>query len=327
MKILLSAALCFLLQEVQEGTTSTRPLLVPEAGTAESIKLLLEPYQAPQAEFSWKLRKRIQKEHSIEYTLTFPSPISGTTKENDTVWAHYWTPNPLKEKQPAVVALHWLGGSYEVLEVLCRRMAEEGICTLMVYMPHYGPRRAKDRSVRKKMISEDLECTTRSVRQAVLDVRRATDWLSARPEVDGARVGIMGISLGAIISSLTAGIDPRYFRCVFLLGGGDLPAIVLHPSSEMEDLRARLVEQGTTEEQLRETWKSIEPLTYASRIRAKDVLMINAAEDDIVPKACTLKLQEAIGVPSIEWVPGKHVDLIFQLGKVIPRLMEHFGRP
>ena len=65
----------------------------------------------------------------------------------------------------------------------------------------------------------------RSMRQGVCDVRRALRWLAARPEVDADRLGVTGISLGGIVSSLVVSVDPRVRSGALLLAGGDLSKV------------------------------------------------------------------------------------------------------
>ena len=45
------------------------------------------------------------------------------------------------------------------------------------------------------------------MRQTVLDLRWATAWMESRPEIDKARLGIMGTSLGSFVAALTAEMD------------------------------------------------------------------------------------------------------------------------
>src|SRR5581483_18989 len=133
--------------------------------------------------------------------------------------------------------------------------------------------------------------------QTVLDVRRAGDWLAQRPDVEPSRVGLVGISLGAVVGSLTAGIDDHFGRSVFLIGGGDLPVIVMHGSKETAEAKAKLEKDGFTVDQLRERWRDVEPLTYASRIRPEEILLINADADEVIPLAATETLRAAMGGP------------------------------
>ncbi len=43
----------------------------------------------------------------------------------------------------------------------------------------------------------------------ISDARAALDLLAARPEVDSERLGVLGLSLGAVVSACLAGSDPR----------------------------------------------------------------------------------------------------------------------
>ncbi len=55
----------------------------------------------------------------------------------------------------------------------------------------------------------------------VTDVMQAVSLLRSRPEVDGARIGAMGYSMGSFILSIAAAADERLNACV-LVGGGNL---------------------------------------------------------------------------------------------------------
>jgi hypothetical protein len=52
-----------------------------------------------------------------------------------------------------------------------------------------------------------------------------------------------------------------------------------------------------------------DPLTFASLIRSRPVLMLNASFDEIIPKLATLDLWESYGKPSIEWYPATHASI------------------
>ena len=242
--------------------------------------------------------------------------------ENNTVWCRFWQPKDGAKRRPAAVLLHWLGGNFDTLEIVGLRMAEHGIATLMLYMPGYGPRRPKD-SPTQKPTNKDMDAMIATMRQAVLDVRRAGDWLARRPDVEPSRIGLVGISLGAVIGSLAAGVDDRFGRSVFMIGGGDLPAIVMHGSKETAAAKERLEKEGLTVEKLRVLWKDVEPVTFASRVRPDEILLINAESDEVIPKDCTLALHAAMGSPEIRWFKGGHYALLFQLGKALKDITTH----
>jgi dienelactone hydrolase len=258
--------------------------------------------------------------------LTFPSAVKSDVPESNTVWCRYWQPRDGLSRRPAALLLHWLGGNFDALELVGLRLAENGIAALMMYMPEYGPRRSRDPGQREKLTKMGMERVIANLRQAVMDGRRAADWLASRPDVEPARIGIVGISLGAIVGSLTAGVDDRFGRSVFLIGGGDLPTVVLNGSRETAAAKTRLEEAGLDAEKLREMWKEIEPLTFASRIRPGEILMINAEGDEVFPRACTVKLHEAMGTPEIRWFKGGHYAILFQLGPVLKEIVAHLSQ-
>jgi dienelactone hydrolase len=310
-------------EAVKSGVSPSRTL---RPARDPELQELLKSYETPQKDFAWELRPiRETSKWSLSW-LTYPSPQKSELEENDTVWAKVWQPKEPAAHRPAAVILHWLGGSFDLLEVIGQRLAENGIVSLMMYMPHYGPRRAKDPARRQKLLQTDMERTLRDLHQAVLDARRAGDWLAARPDVESSRVGIVGISLGALVGSLTAGVDDRFGRSVFLIGGGDLPAIVLHGSRETAAAKQKLEEAGLTADRLRELWKSIEPLTFASRMRPEEILMVNAESDEVIPRECTLKLYEALDRPEIRWFKGGHTAIALHLGTILKDIISHLGQ-
>lgn len=306
-------------EKLEKGTTPCRPLR-PSADP--ELQRILKAYDFTEPEFAWTLKETRQGEKFTQYWLSYPSALKTDVPENNTVWCRFWQPKDGAKRRPAAVLLHWLGGNFSTLEIVGQRMAEQGIATLMLYMPNYGPRAPKD-GPRVKAQHQDMDAMIATMRQAVLDVRRAGDWLARRPDVEPSRIGIVGISLGAVIGSLTAGVDDRFGRSVFLIGGGDLPAIVMNGSKETALAKERLEKEGFTIDKLRTLWKDVEPITFASRVRAEEILLINAEADEVIPKDCTVRLAAAMGSPEVRWFKGGHYALLFQLGKALKDITSH----
>ncbi len=305
----------------QQGTCKSRRLIYREDDSKETLELL-KTYDPPSEEFAWQLEPKANLIAVRHHHLTFPSAVVTDVPENNTVHAEYYQPRG-EGKHPGLVILHHLGGSMEAEEIIGGLLAADGIACVLVWMPYYEERAPKDGRKKEDIFSTDLEASRAVTRQAILDVRRAGDWLAARSEVDGKRVGIMGISLGAIIGSMAQGIDLHFRRSVFVLGGGDLAAIVFNGSNETEDAKKAMEAKGLTVEQVREAWKPMDPLTYASRVRTKDIFMINGRRDEIIPPACTERLHEAFGGPTIKWYPATHYSLVAYLPDVLLRIRKH----
>jgi cephalosporin-C deacetylase-like acetyl esterase len=138
-----------------------------------------------------------------------------------------------------------------------------------------------------------------------MDARRARAILAGLPEIDADRIGITGISLGGIMSSLVAGVDGEFYRVAPVLAGGDLATIIFH-CREMSKVRQKFVEHHVTRDDLAALLAPVEPLNFASRIDPKTCLLINADTDEVIPKTCTTALLHIIGDPTVLWMPGGH---------------------
>jgi cephalosporin-C deacetylase-like acetyl esterase len=138
-----------------------------------------------------------------------------------------------------------------------------------------------------------------------MDARRAKAILATRPEIDPKRIGITGISLGGIMTTLCAGVDGEFYRVAPIMAGGDLATITFH-CREMRGLRQILIDRGIAKEDFAKLIAPADPLTYASRIDPASCLMINASLDEVIPKITTLALRKMIGDPTILWMPTGH---------------------
>ena len=171
-------------------------------------------------------------------------------------------------------------------------------------MPCYNERRPPDKA-HEKILRDDPTKTVDGLRQTVMDVRRARAILASRPEITDTNVGITGISLGGIMTALTAGVDGQFTRVVPILSGGDVADITFH-CHEMRKLRAALLDKGITREGAAAVFAPVEPLNFAGRVGADRCLMINASDDEVIPKETTEKLCDAIGKPQVVWLPAGH---------------------
>jgi dienelactone hydrolase len=319
--VLFLAASLFVAQDgVRTGTSRSRPLPGAAAAVAR--------FELPPEKFDWTLSPRTDAPAGDRaFNLTFPSAVTGENVENNTVTCRVWMPkDDAPSPRPGVVLLHYLRGTFKPMEEAGRYFAAKGFVAMLVYMPHYGPRAAADRARRREMISDNVADTVANFRQAVLDIRRAGDWLRSQKGVDPNRVGLFGVSMGAVVGALVAGVDLRFTRTVLVVGGGDLPALVLHESRETREMRKRLLDGGWTAEKLATALAPIEPIAVAPRIDPANVLLINALGDQVVPKECTEKLCEAMGGPRLRWIKSDHYTIALALLDILKESAEHLAQ-
>jgi hypothetical protein len=140
----------------------------------------------------------------------------------------------------------------------------------------------------------------------VADVRAVTDWLAARPDVDPQKLGILGASLGAIITHLAMGQDNRLRAGVAFVGGGDLQKI--RKRNWLGSILLGRKHKPLTPAEIEEL-KPIDPITYAQNNRPRHVLMVQAARDAVIPPPSGEALWEALGRPPIQWIDTNHIAL------------------
>lgn len=265
------------------------------------------------------------------YRLSYPSPMVTPVKQNNTVPAEYYLPEgitPGDPKRPAVICLHILNGNFELVRMLCTALATRGIPALMFKMPYYGERGLPGG---RDALAEDPRLFVEALRQATEDVRRTVDLLASRPEVDADKIGIAGISLGAIQAATAAGQEPRLARAALILGGGDLEQVIDH-AREARDLRDVLKTLPAEQRaQIVGAIRAIDPLRHApglrDRARQGRVLMVNARKDNVIPPACTEKLAAELGIADrVVWLEGlNHYTALAALPRVLRTTTDFFA--
>ena len=299
---------------------------IPTTGTVrfdskgdENVNIA-DRYRMSDYTFEYKLTLRHNFHYSgvRVYNLSFPSPIKSEVPENNTVYAEFFLP-PGEGPFPAAVVLDILQGNALVSRGQAMWLAQHGVAGLVVYMAHYGPRRPAGSSAR--LLSMNIPHSLDAIKQTVLDVRCAVAWLASRKEIDGNKLGIVGTSLGSFISAIVAGNEPRLKNvCLMLTGGGLVDAYYNHPLAKQYTPLVDLVGGKMT---LKLLIAPVDPLTYAKQLKGKNLLMICASRDDIVPPQAATRLWEATGKQKIIWVDSTHVGAALYTMTALRAMSDH----
>jgi dienelactone hydrolase len=290
---------------------------VPTAGEAAAA----ERFRLAEHRFAWQSRRQTATDNFEVWEVTFPSPVTTPVESNNTVHCEYFRSRQ-GGRRPGVIVLHILGGDFPLARLFCNSLAQHGVNALFLKMPYYGPRR--DPSSPRRMVSPDPRETVAGMTQAVLDIRQGTAWLAAQPEVDPERLGIFGISLGGITAALAATAESRLQNVCLLLAGGDIGHAILD-SRETQPIRDHWLEQGGTRDEFLEIFRTVDPVTYAAAARGKRILMLNARDDEVIPRACTDSLWKGLGQPEIQWYPGGHYSVVRHLFSALLRVGRFFA--
>jgi dienelactone hydrolase len=249
-----------------------------------------------------------------EYRAEFPSARPSGVEENDRVPLRLFLPRE-GNRFPVVLILHYLGaGDLRVERMLAEELAKRGIASAALALPYHLERTPPGRVSGELAILPDVPALRANLLQSISDVRRAVDFLQQRPEFAGQPVGLAGVSLGALVSSLAYGVDDRLERAAFVLGGADL-AQVLWRSSRVVAQRNVLRSQGFTEEKLREEMADVEPLTYLTP--KGNTLVVQAKHDTVIPTASSELLIRALGDPAVIRLDAGHYGGVFVQRRIL----------
>lgn len=308
------AAACLLTSSLLSADAVSRPL--SEQGTANfrpaaaaAEMQIAERFRLAEHSFDYSMQKLdVQLSNHEIWDVTFPSPVVTPHENNNTVHGEYYKPTGLAtgEKRPAVIVLHILGGDFVLSRLFAAAIAQKGTAALFVKMPYYGPRAQP--GVQRRMISANPDETIAGMTQAVLDIRQAVGFLSSRPEINPDELGVFGISLGGITGTLAATAEPRLKNMCILLAGGDLGKIAWE-AREFRREREKLIAMGATLDDFRSAVKEIEPLNYAANCKGRRILMLNAEDDEVIPRACTDALWQALDKPNLTYYSGGHYSV------------------
>jgi dienelactone hydrolase len=136
----------------------------------------------------------------------------------------------------------------------------------------------------------------------VTDVRRVVDWAQGRPEVDPARIALVGFSMSAIVGSVAMANEPRIGYGVLVVGGADLHEVLAICNGRIRRTREALLERfdWTLEDlkaRLKGPLEAVNPVRFGGRVDPARLLVIDAAEDSCVPEASRERFWEAMGRP------------------------------
>lgn len=124
--------------------------------------------------------------------------------------------------------------------------------------------------------------------ETVVDLRRALDVLTDRPECKGKRIGYLGESYGGFAGALVSAVDRRPQAVALLATGGDWARIVHAPG--------RVVDFPDDAAALRIV-APYDPERWVAHIAPRPLLLVNGREDTTVPPAAARALAAAARQP------------------------------
>ncbi len=247
-----------------------------------------------------KLVLRAENEWYRRYELTYKS-------EGDIVYAAYFEPKR-SGKAPAAIGIHGMFSEDEdQFWHVADFAAKRGFAVLMPSLPFHH-RRSKGIQVisGQKFVVAPPVAVRNNFRRAVIDMRRALDWLISRDNVDSERVYITGASLGGMVSMLTYKADPRLKGGVFLVAGAGFREILINSENPVVRNFRLLSKIGLADIiEAADTLMLVDPAALPD-IWPRPVLMLNGTLDVVFPISETLRAAESFDDVNVMWAKSSH---------------------
>ncbi|MBL8725987.1 MAG: hypothetical protein JNK49_18220 [Planctomycetes bacterium] len=142
---------------------------------------------------------------------------------------------------------------------------------------------------------------------------------------------LFGVSVGGIVATATAALEPRLDGLAVVVSGADLGSLVTDSREGRVErwldwrLRTDGAARGVVAAELR-SCLTLEPLAMAAAVPTRKVLLVHGRFDEVVPGANQDWLWEAFGRPQRLLLPAGHYLAAAALGTVLSKADQHFAR-
>lgn len=233
----------------------------------------------------------------VELLLRYPAVDSAMVRPNATALR---TPDAATGRRPAFLIL----GGYRSGERAAALIDDtRGTLVASFSYPYNGPLNPKGLQVLPLVPA---------IRHAIWDtppaVLLALEYLRERPDVDPRRLELVGASFGAPFAAVAAVLDQRVARLWLVHGAGEPFALIRHNlrrSVSFAPARTAVAAVAT----LFASGPRLAPERWVPRVAPRPVIMINATDDERLPRHAIETLHRSLAGPGeVIWLEGQHVQ-------------------
>jgi len=198
---------------------------------------------------------------------------------------------------------------------------ELGVNVALPALPLHGPRKVTLVSG-EPFLSFDLMNTVHGLTQAVWDIRRLVTWIRAQ---GATSIGLYGVSLGAYVVSLLAGVEDGFDAVVSGIPVCDFPAL-FHAHSPLH-IRARAIEHRIMGTVADDVFRVVSPLAVVPRIPRERRFIFAGYADRLAFPDQAQRLWEHWERPGISWYAGNHVGYLWssQVARFVAESLDASG--
>ncbi len=183
---------------------------------------------------------------------------------------------------PLVILCHWFQGCKEAMEGWARELAGRGFFALAIDLHLHGERAVAGIFARPDLPALGAEYSVfvhqSAIAHSARDVPLIIDALATRPEIDCARIGVAGFSMGASLAMVLAWQEPRVTAVAALAGACDFWWDVTKEPPGPAQAEKRRAYGGRVARLV----DSIDPWTRMDRIAPRAVFLASGTRDHFI---------------------------------------------
>lgn len=284
---------------------------------------MINPFSYDNIEMTVNIRPLEQNSHWRRSAIDFPAAFPGIFQDSDTAYGEYYQ-SFNTGKSPLVILVHGWGDHSSIpMKMLARSLSRRGMHCFFLYLPFHSKRLPPD--MKKRSPNLTPEEWFAGYRIAVTDIRQFIDCALTMDEIDSSKIAVVGLSLGAFTGSIAMGVEERIKAGVFIVSGGNSQKISQNsrfskfrgryriPQQDYESRQKSYLayldevnQRGWENVETEQVYYLIDPLTYASQLKGRPVLMINARWDEFIPDETATEFCQACGTCEQVWLPATH---------------------
>lgn len=260
--------------------------LPPPADSADALRRAYYTYDT-----TLPLKPEVKPLDANSYSTRYH--IAYDSAHDERVTAIVSIPKRFPAPHPAILLMHGSGGNKDVdyIRSAGQMLNSLGYATLSIDAQYKGERARPGQT-------GELQPDSYSIRdawiQTVIDLRRAVDYLESRPDIDKAKIGYLGLSMGGMLGAVLGGVEPR-ISCFYLaVPGGGIVNAVKH-IDQYPNLKQHFAVQMTPDvmKRVEDIANVIDPIYFVGRILPRPLMIVVGTHDEIMPAEMSAALIEA----------------------------------
>jgi dienelactone hydrolase len=220
-------------------------------------------------------------------------------------------------RTPVVVLLPIFNGQLKIPRFFARYFANQGWAAVVV--------------TRGRNPLDALMAPESAVLGNLQDYHRVLDWVELEPELDATRIGVLGVSLGAMDAVMLTALDHRVNSLVIAMAGGDLSYLLANTNYRrvVRTIDGMAADLGTSRAALGAKLDAaikLDPLAVAPYVDAERVFMVLTRRDAIIPFEAQEQLRETMGSPEALYLMTGHRPSVVFFPKMRSAAFQFFER-